>query len=65
MTKDYAEMTMSELVVEYNKRSGKEPISKFRDKATALKRLAETGSAKNAKSAAADAKPAKGPSSTG
>ena len=40
MTKNYAEMTMSELVVEYNKRSGKEPISKFRDKATALKRLA-------------------------
>lgn len=47
-TKDYAEMNLAEMATAYNKISGKEPIKKFKDKATGLKRLAELTSKKNA-----------------
>jgi len=53
--KDYAEMSLTELAEAYNKISGKDPIKKFKDKATGLKRMAE---AQSAKAAAAAAKPA-------
>lgn len=47
-TKDYAEMSLVELAEAYNKVSGKEPIKKFKDKATGLKRMAEIQTAKAA-----------------
>lgn len=50
--KDFAEMTGPELVEAYNKISGKDPIKKFKDRATALKRLAEAETAKATKTAA-------------
>lgn len=52
-TKDYAEMSLAELATAYNKVSGKEPIKKFKDKATGLKRMAELQSAKTVKTVAA------------
>lgn len=52
-TKDYAEMSLVELANAYNKISGKEPIKKFKDKATGLKRMAELQSAKAAAKAVA------------
>jgi hypothetical protein len=52
-TKDYAEMSLAELATAYNKISGKEPIKKFKDKATGLKRMAELQSAKTVKTVAA------------
>lgn len=55
--KDYADMSGPELVEVYNKISGKPPIKKFKDRATALKRLAElqTAAAKSPPSPAASA----------
>lgn len=53
MAKDYAEMSLTELAEAYNKISGKEPIKKFKDKATGLKRMAELQTAKAAAKAAA------------
>lgn len=47
--KDYADMSGPELVEAYNKISGKPPIKKFKDRATALKRLAELQTAAAAK----------------
>lgn len=44
--KDYAEMTGPELVEAYNKKSGKDPIKKFKDKATGLAAMAKLQSAK-------------------
>ena len=41
MAKDYAEMTGPELVEAYNKKSGKPPIKKFKDKATGLAAMAK------------------------
>lgn len=49
--KDFADMTPAELVAAYNKISGKDPIKKFRDKATGLARMAELTSKKNAEKA--------------
>lgn len=39
--KDYAEMSGPELVAAYNKKSGKPPIKKFKDKATGLAAMAK------------------------
>ncbi len=52
-TKDYAEMSGPELVEAYNKKSGKPPIKKFKDKATGLAAMAKLTTEKVAKATAA------------
>lgn len=52
-TKDFADMNLAEMAEAYNKISGKDPIKKFKDKATGLKRLAEASSKKAAEKATA------------
>lgn len=58
IVKDYADMTAGELVEAYNAKSGKDPIKKFRDRATALARLAALDNEKS-QAKAATAKPEK------
>ena len=55
-TKDYAEMTGPELVAAYNKKSGKPPIKKFKDKATGLAAMAKLVTEAKAKAATKPAK---------
>lgn len=50
--KDYAEMTGPELVDAYNKKSGKPPIKKFKDKATGLAAMAKLASKPSTNAAA-------------
>lgn len=57
MKKDYAEMTGPELVEAYNKRSGKPPIKKFKDKATGLAAMAKLDTEKAAIKKVAPATP--------